>query len=69
MFSVVEHQANARNESKKDKQIIEELETEIDDLAETLCTSKIIIMSCSTFPVILCKQVTQQSVVFIGFNT
>ena len=69
MFSVSEHQANARNESKKDKQIIEELETEIDDLAETLCTSKIINMSWSTFPLILCKQVTQQSVVFIGFNT
>jgi len=47
MFSVSEHQANARNESKKDKQIIEELETEIDDLAETLCTSKIIIFHAS----------------------
>lgn len=44
MFSVSEHQANARNESKKDKQMIEELETEIDDLAETLCTSKILII-------------------------
>ncbi|XP_020632015.1 uncharacterized protein LOC110068935 [Orbicella faveolata] len=34
-----EHQANATgNESKKDKQMIEELETKIDDLAETLCT-------------------------------
>ena len=38
--------ANARDENKKDKQMIEELETEIEDLAETLCTSKIKI--CST---------------------
>jgi len=44
MFSISEHQANATgNESKKDKQMIEELETKIDDLAETLCTSKLII--------------------------
>ena len=47
MFSVSEHQANARNESKKDKQMIEELETEIDDLAETLCISKKIIFHAS----------------------
>ena len=30
-----------RKESKEDKQTIEQLETDTDDLAETLCTSKI----------------------------
>ena len=30
-----------RKESKEDKQTIEQLETDTDDLAETLCSSKI----------------------------
>ena len=38
---VSEHQQNMRKESKEDKQTIEQLETDTDDLAETLCTSKI----------------------------
>ena len=46
IYNILEHEANARNENKKDKQMIEELETEMEDLAETLCISKIII--CST---------------------
>ena len=45
MVSISEDQANTtRNESKENKQMIEELETEIDDMAETLCTSKLIIV-------------------------
>jgi len=50
MFSISEDQANAtRNESKENKKMIEELETEIDDMAETLCTSKLINFMCSYF--------------------
>ena len=41
VFITTEHQANVRKESKDDKQTIEQLEADIDELAETLCTSKI----------------------------
>ncbi|KAL9967472.1 hypothetical protein ACROYT_G025696 [Oculina patagonica] len=36
-MELTEDQVNARNESKRDKQTIEELETDIGELAETLC--------------------------------
>lgn len=37
----LEHQSNVRSESKQDKVMIEELETQIDDMAETLSTSEL----------------------------
>ena len=46
LFLFSEHQQNTRKESKEDKQTIEKLETDTDDLAETLCNSKIITSFC-----------------------
>ena len=37
----LEHQSNVRSENKQDKVMIEELETQIDDMAETLSTSEL----------------------------
>lgn len=37
----LEHQSNVRSENKQDKVLIEELETQIDDMAETLSTSEL----------------------------
>lgn len=38
---VIEYQANMMKERKEVKETTEKLETDLDDLAETLCTSKI----------------------------
>ncbi|XP_022799037.1 uncharacterized protein LOC111337074 isoform X2 [Stylophora pistillata] len=37
-LEMTEHQSNVRSENKRDKVMIEELETQINDMAETLCT-------------------------------